>query len=88
MTNIITEYPQFFTATILDWEKLLAPDKYKDIIIDSLRFLVHANRIKLNAFVVMDNHIPPTGADLQLLAQICSSAKWRGVSVHTNTVTK
>ena len=57
MTNIITEYPQFFTATILDWEKLLVPDKYKDIIIDSLRFLVHANRIKLNAFVVMDNHI-------------------------------
>lgn len=57
MTNIITEYPQFFTATILDWEKLLAPDKYKDIIVDSLRFLVHANRIKLNAFVVMDNHI-------------------------------
>ena len=57
MPNIITEYPQFFTATIIEWKKLLAPDKYKDIIIDSLRFLVNENRIKLNAFVIMENHL-------------------------------
>ena len=57
MPKIITEYPQFFTATIIEWKKLLAPDKYKDIIIDSLRFLVNENRIKLNAFVIMQNHI-------------------------------
>ena len=57
MSQIITEYPQFFTATIIEWKKLLAPDKYKDIIIDSLRFLVNENRIKLNAFVIMQNHI-------------------------------
>ncbi len=57
MPNIITEHPQFFTATIIEWKKLLAPDKYKDIIIDSLRFLVNENRIKLNAFVIMENHM-------------------------------
>lgn len=57
MPNIITEYPQFFTATIIEWKKFLAPDKYKDIIIDSLRFLVNENRIKLNTFVIMENHI-------------------------------
>ena len=57
MPNFITEYPQFVTATIQNWKRILAPDKYKDIIIDSLRFLVTANRIKLNAFVIMDNHI-------------------------------
>ncbi len=27
---MITEAPQFFTATILEWKKLLKPDKYKD----------------------------------------------------------
>ena len=57
MPNFITEYPQFFTATIQNWKRILAPDKCKNIIIDSMRFLVTANRIKLNAFVIMDNHI-------------------------------
>ena len=57
MPAFITEYPQFFTATILEWKKLLEPDKYKDIIISSFRFLVEDKRIKLNAFVIMSNHI-------------------------------
>ena len=38
MDTSITEYPQFFTATNLEWKKLLKPDKYKDIVISSLRF--------------------------------------------------
>ncbi len=57
MLPIITEYPQFLTVTILEWKKQLAPVKYKDIIIDSLKFLVDDKRIILNAFVIMDNHI-------------------------------
>ena len=57
MPAIITEYPQFFTATNLNWKKLLQPDKYKDIIIDSLSFLVKDRRIRLYAFVIMSNHI-------------------------------
>jgi len=54
---MISEHPQFFTATILLWKKLLKKDKYKDIIIDSLRFLVENNRIILYSFVIMPNHI-------------------------------
>ena len=57
MTSFITEYPQFFTATNLQWKKLLKPDKYKDIIISSLRFLVNNKRVKIFAFVIMENHI-------------------------------
>ena len=53
----ITEYPQYFTATNLEWKRLLKPDKYKDIIISSLRFLVTDKRAKIFAFVIMDNHI-------------------------------
>jgi hypothetical protein len=31
MPQIYPEYwPQFFTATILEWKPLLKPDKYKD----------------------------------------------------------
>ena len=57
MASIITEYPQFFTATNLEWKKLLKPDKYKDIVIDSLRFLVKEKRVILYGFVIMDNHL-------------------------------
>ncbi|MFT4018914.1 MAG: transposase [Agriterribacter sp.] len=57
MENSITEYPMFFTATNLEWKKLLTPDKYKDIVVNSLHFLVRENRISLNAFVIMSNHL-------------------------------
>jgi REP element-mobilizing transposase RayT len=48
---------QFFTATILLWQKLLKQDKYKQIIIDSLDFLVKEQRVKIYGFVIMSNHI-------------------------------
>ena len=38
-------------------QHLLKPDKYKDIIIQSLQFLVKEKRIELNAFAIMSNHI-------------------------------
>jgi len=50
-------HPQFFTATILEWKHLLKPDKYKDLIIESLRFLVRAKRVEVFAFVIMSNHL-------------------------------
>ena len=40
MAEINFDYhPQFFTATILEWKHLLEEDSYKDIVINSLRFL-------------------------------------------------
>ena len=47
----------FFTATILEWKPLLTNDRYKDIIIESLSFLVADKRIYLCGFVIMRNHI-------------------------------
>ncbi|MBI5403248.1 MAG: transposase [Ignavibacteriae bacterium] len=47
----------FFTATILNWNHLLKFDKYKDIIVKSLKFLVNEKRVVLSAFVIMPNHI-------------------------------
>jgi len=51
------DYPCFFTATILEWKKLLKPAKYKQIVIESLSFLVKEARVKVYAFVIMPNHI-------------------------------
>jgi putative transposase len=57
MSNIITEWPQFFTATILKKQRLLYPDKYKMIIAQSLKFLVDDKRVIVYAFALMVNHI-------------------------------
>ncbi len=51
------ECPQFYTATILHWIKLLKSNMYKTIIIESLQYLVHQNRVILYGYVIMDNHI-------------------------------
>jgi putative transposase len=50
-------YIAFFTATILEWKHLLKPDKYKALIVDSLRYLVEQKRVKVYAFVIMPNHL-------------------------------
>jgi putative transposase len=47
----------FWTATISNWQKLLWPDRYKDVIISSLDYLSNAGKIDVFAFVVMPNHI-------------------------------
>lgn len=47
----------FYTSTILNWQKLLVLDKYKDIIISSLKYLVEKEKIEVYAFVIMPNHI-------------------------------
>lgn len=49
--------PYFFTATILEWKSLLSKEKYKEVVVSSLRFLVEARRIRVYAFVIMSNHI-------------------------------
>jgi REP element-mobilizing transposase RayT len=56
-TNYPEYWTQFYTATIQNLKHLLQDDKHKEIIIDSLRFLVKEKRIELNAFVIMSNHI-------------------------------
>ena len=50
-------HPQFFTATILEWKHLLKEDKYKDLLLQSLNFLVKEKRVVVNSFVLMSNHI-------------------------------
>ena len=50
-------YPDYFTATILEWKHLLKPDKYKNVVISSLEFLVVERRIRFYGFVIMSNHV-------------------------------
>ena len=38
-------------------ETFLKQDVYKDIIIDSLRYLVTNSRVSINGYVIMSNHV-------------------------------
>ena len=46
----------FTTATVKDWKHLLKPDKYKQIITDSMAFLAAEGSVWIYAFVIMPNH--------------------------------
>jgi putative transposase len=47
----------FYIASILNWIPVLSDDIRKNIILDSLKFLVNNGAVKLYAFVIMPNHI-------------------------------
>jgi len=47
----------FFTATILEWKHLLKNEKYKQFIVDSMRYLVKEGCVQIDVFALMDNHI-------------------------------
>jgi putative transposase len=48
---------EFFTATCLNWQNLLQAESHKQIIMNSLKFLVDNKRIWLYGYVIMDNHV-------------------------------
>jgi putative transposase len=50
-------FPQFFTATILEWKHLIKTTKYTDIITESLSYRVKEKRVYVYSFVIMPNHI-------------------------------
>jgi putative transposase len=77
MNEEYLHYPaNYFTATIHEWKPVLANDNYKDIIIGSLQNLVSKNRIELNAFVIMNNHIHLIWQALQRFTPIQNQASF------------
>lgn len=48
---------QFFTATILQWKHLMRRDDFKQIVVDSLRWLNKEKGTSIYGFVVMPNHV-------------------------------
>ena len=52
-----TEWPQFFTATIYEWNHLLKADENKNIIVNSLQYMTDRKMITLQALVIMSNHV-------------------------------
>jgi putative transposase len=59
MNAALYKYPElyFTTATIKGWKHLLKQDKYKEILTESMNYLVEEKNVLIFAFVIMPNHI-------------------------------
>lgn len=61
MADYITEYCHFFTATNLEWKNLFLRDKYKDIVIEGMRYIVKNRKVIIYGFtpiaIGVNNHI-------------------------------
>jgi putative transposase len=62
----------FFTATNLNWLNILETNEAKDIILQSLKYLVAKKRIILFGYTIMPNHI-------HLIWNICEGEKLQDV---------
>ena len=51
------EVPHFITMTIVEWMDLFNRQKYKDILIDNLRFCIKEKGLNVHAYVIMSNHV-------------------------------
>ena len=49
-------HAEFLTVTCLEWNPLLLDNRFKDIVINSLRFLCKEERVHVYGFVIMSNH--------------------------------
>lgn len=47
----------FWTATINKWQNLLLKDEFKEVIIDSFKYLTSIGKLDIFGFVIMPNHI-------------------------------
>ncbi len=56
MEPLARQHPEFLTVTCLEWKPILDEDRFKDLIVDSLRFLTQEARIVVYGFVLMINH--------------------------------
>ncbi len=54
--TVAKDHAEFLTVTCLEWTHVLKKDRFKDIVIDSLRFLSKEERIRVFGFVIMSNH--------------------------------
>ncbi|MGM9476777.1 transposase [Pedobacter sp. GSP4] len=56
-SKMLLDEVYFWTDTVKDWKKIFSIDKYKIIVLDTLRELVNRKKITVYAFVIMPNHL-------------------------------
>ncbi|HLF63958.1 MAG TPA: transposase, partial [Saprospiraceae bacterium] len=49
--------PYFLTWTIVDWIDIFTRQRYRDIVIESLKYCIARKGLVLHAYVIMSNHM-------------------------------
>ena len=65
---VAKEHAEFLTVTCLEWTHVLNEDRFKNIVIDSLRFLTIEDRIRVYGFVIM-----PAGKCWEIISEMMCS---------------
>ncbi len=52
-----SDIPHFITMTLVEWIDLFSRERYKEIIIENLKFCVQRKGLIIHAYVIMSNHI-------------------------------
>lgn len=52
-----SEIPHFVTMTLVEWIDLFSREKYKEIIVDNLKYCIDKKGLIIHAYVIMSNHI-------------------------------
>ena len=64
------QYPHFLTCTVINWLPLFGNPPIAEIILDSWRFLQEHHRLKIYAYVIMENHLHLIASSEQLSKEI------------------
>ena len=51
------QLPHFITFSVVDWIDVLTRNEYKDILVESLKYCIREKGMRLNAWVIMTNHV-------------------------------
>jgi REP element-mobilizing transposase RayT len=65
----------FFTATAKNWQTLFEDDRIKEILINSMEWLVKNNKAKIHSFVIMPNHVHIIWSSLDVEYDLASNFK-------------
>lgn len=65
-----TEYPSFFTSTIVAWLPVFSQPRFAELIFESWRFLQREREIKIFGYVILENHLHWIAAGKELATQV------------------
>ena len=81
-SKMLLDEVYFWTDTVKDWKKIFSIDKYKIIVIDTLRELVNRKKIIVYAFVIMPNHLHLVWQMIALNGKEMSQASFNKFTSH------
>jgi REP element-mobilizing transposase RayT len=68
--TVINESPHFLTCTVVNWIPMFSDPNIVKLLLDSLMFLQNQQRLKLFAYVIMENHLHLLASAAELSKEI------------------